>query len=591
MFYRTLIRDPNTGALIISATDSGKVVGYAAAEVRARPAGNFVQSIGEISELVITPEYDGTDAGEKLFATAQAFFERQGVARVFVTQAAVRFAASNGYAPMEGDSPGRLWRTLREGAGLKLEKGLELTVLPFSRAVAKNLSDWLNVNGRFTWVTERYNNAEAMLELDKNKRVQVVPYGGIMAHPDLDLLRLNKGGESAAPGALGQITLNLFAAKDGRTALLIQGIEPGEGFMMMGQLQRRNLDAWRRGAVERIAEWGRQNNFLVYAATPEVIQSVYGELSDLGLRMNFGWWSEEGPFDPATWNGELLTVHADAPMRWYSYFRNDEVMRLPVRRLIVAPPPANVPAKAPASPGVEENAAGLRAFQRILWALQEEAPPGTLTRFEDAGADKASARIGMKFGFRPERVGGSMLVKALSAPSVFNEVEIYTGKGLLEDYVARFPDRLTQEQMVRLSEFMSLDGAKAATAALDLSIVPVFVQSGELFRVAREHMPAVYPGIAFKLIPLPDGKELEAFNWGEMGLALENEMLEPVAQRPAQIAPHRVYPTAEAVAKIDPVNLLALGFRNLMGIPGSQSVQAIIFTDGEGKAHIILMYA
>ncbi len=665
-FFREMIRNPDLGVLVVANEGSGRVVGYALAEVRVRALKDFPASIGQISELVLLPAYRDAKTSRNLLASAQAHFEKQGIGISLVSaddpdEPIVAAARSLGYEPVPGVLfPSRYWRALRPefaagpGGFVTELRGVEVPGV-FSR----NLAGWLKTNGRFSWKTERYGNMEAQMQVGQYDRVQVFPYGDFQSHPELQVLQFNGGGDyAAAPGAFGQILVSTYLTKQGRIAVLIQEARPGDGYKKFNQLQCRTLDVWRRGAIDLIADWARGNNFLVYAATPEIVQFVYPDLSEYNLRVNFGRWDEGGPFEPSLWMNEVVMVHASSvseaqylavPMRWYSYAKNQEVMKLPLRRVDL-PKPVLRGGPAGLAPSLEENPSpiqavvellsqadgrfavgarrgsdligfgvaeidaeapsvgriseftvqqdlqtvgiGARIFQELLWSLM--VVPGVQeVRVNDSSDNGEMARIAGRFDFKQTGVGGSAFRKEISAvPLTIQGIEIHTAKTILESYLPEYSSRLTEKQQNRIEEFMGRQGARAVTATLDLTVVPVYVQSSELYKVAKEHLPGPLAGVAFRLAVLPETEEeLRRFNWGEIGLILENEMLDSLKVKPEKMASVRVYPTAEAVSALDPVQMLVLIFRNTLNIPPSQNVQGILFTDLEGRAHFILMYA
>ncbi len=665
-FFREMVRNPDIGVLVVADDGSGRVVGYLLAEVRVRVLKDFPASIGQISELVLLPSYRDGKTSRNLLASAQDHFEKQGIGTSLVIadgpdSPIATAARSLGYEPVQGTLlPNRYWRALKpEFAAGSGGFVTELSGVELPGVFSRNLAGWLKTNGRFSWKTERYGNIEAQLQVDQYDRIQVFPNGDFLNHSELQSLQFNGGGDYAvAPGAFGQILVSTYLTKPGRIAVVIQEAQPGDGYKKLNQLQRRNLDVWRRGAIDLIADWARSNNLLVYAATPEVVQFVYPDISEYNLRVNSGRWDEGGPFEPSLWMNEVVMVNTRSasevqylavPMQWYSYAKNQEVLKLPLRSREVPksvwrgglgklapdleekPSPiqaavellyqadgrfamgarrgndligfglAEIDAEAPSVGQISEftvqqdpqtRGIGTRIFQELLWSLM--AVPGVQeVRVNDSSDNGEIARIAGRFGFKPTRIGGSTFQKEISAaPITIQGIEIHTAKTVLESYLPEYSRRLTEKQQNTIEEFMGRQGARAVTATLDLTVVPVYVQGSQLYGVAKEHLPGPLAGVEFRLTVLPESEEeLSRFNWGEIGLILENEMLDPLKVKPEKMASLRVYPTAEAVSALDPVQMLTLIFRNALNIPPSQNVQGILFTDLEGRAHFILMYA
>ncbi len=224
------------------------------------------------------------------------------------------------FIPMEVLSISPAVRRPASGGGLEEPFPLTLKPVPFDNALSKKLAGWLN-NTRLQVGTgslegqveatlqhvKKYEEVAASSDLLAFHTFQVGPTPETFARfPWLAVL--NKQPPSAAypnAGSFGQIALSRYKTEEDQLALLIEEVQPSDGYHEINSKHRHQMDGWRRKAVEAIAQAAAVNGYLVFAASAEVIYyaNITAPLSSYETQKNY-----MEPYDPAVWENKILII-------------------------------------------------------------------------------------------------------------------------------------------------------------------------------------------------------------------------------------------------------------------------------------------
>ncbi|MCM8794423.1 MAG: phosphodiester glycosidase family protein [Candidatus Omnitrophica bacterium] len=166
------------------------------------------------------------------------------------------------------------------------------------------------------------------------------------------------------PGSFGQLLLKRYRTLDGRMAILIEEIQPSDGYRSLNQKQRRYLDGWRRQALETVARAAAAAGYLVFSASHNVIYAAYitDPFSFYETRKNY-----IEPYDDAVWGTQDLIVE-DVDM--YRHPTQPTGQQLPWRAF------KNNPTSAGLEDGVELGTAvsvtGTPAFETVSVSVNRE---------------------------------------------------------------------------------------------------------------------------------------------------------------------------------------------------------------------------
>ncbi len=112
----------------------------------------------------------------------------------------------------------------------------------------------------------------------------------------------------------------------------------------------------------------------------------------------------------------------------------------------------------------------------------------------------------------------------------------------------------------------------------------LYAQDRSLFEAAQRDLLSRLPkGIVFevRMIPLKD--------WSSLGLILKDPQLGAEPFNPKNLPVEEVMP--DQVKNLDPAQLIARIYRTRLGIPESQHLEATLFIDEKGMAHLRLLFS
>jgi len=200
--------------------------------------------------------------------------------------------------------------------------------------------EWLNSYGKIEWDGgARYETVQAKLRLnDYLGVIQVEPAkewvmtpSDKLRFPELKNLEKNKEGPHPEKGAFGQIEFGFYAFRNGPLFILIETIQPGDGYPLINNKHRKHLDAWRNKAALKVVQLAELHGMQVFASTPEAIQMMFPELegSDYLLRKNY-----IQPFDDGNWIVQNFSIGLfddkyehlrKRVLPWYAYKGNANI--------------------------------------------------------------------------------------------------------------------------------------------------------------------------------------------------------------------------------------------------------------------------
>jgi len=171
----------------------------------------------------------------------------------------------------------------------------------------EELQKWLETNGAIEWDGgTRYGRVRGRLKRGNEVyKVSIFPedawaredFGFGWRFPELQALQSNPSSWYTPPaGAFGQIVIYIGNLADGRMAVIIEEIQPGDGYRKLSQTQRKNLNNWRKMAVEKIADWAEEKGLPMYGIHLGVRKKDGAELSEYEIETNY-----IGPYDPSRW--------------------------------------------------------------------------------------------------------------------------------------------------------------------------------------------------------------------------------------------------------------------------------------------------
>lgn len=125
-----------------------------------------------------------------------------------------------------------------------------------------------------------YNN-----EMSTISRINVLPDAAWASQfHELAKLQENSGMGHPMPGAFGQIGVRLYLFDGGaRKAVLIEEVQPGDGYRKQTAARQHQLDGWRRWAVGRVVRWAEARGHLVFG--PQ--RAMYDHLAPYEVRKNY----------------------------------------------------------------------------------------------------------------------------------------------------------------------------------------------------------------------------------------------------------------------------------------------------------------
>ncbi|MBI2167858.1 MAG: ATP-binding protein, partial [Candidatus Omnitrophica bacterium] len=173
------------------------------------------------------------------------------------------------------------------------EKGAaeEASPVPFAD-FGRELKEFLDRDGKIAWQAGR-DRVEADLKFVNltEIKVEIRPTPEwLERYPDVrEMLKANQSEEGLRPGrrAFGQFVLGRYRFEDGREALMIDEIQPGDGYRRLSQKRRRRLNPWRRLALRKMAEWAKSRNLVLLAMSDEVIKTVKRSMDEYEIETNY----------------------------------------------------------------------------------------------------------------------------------------------------------------------------------------------------------------------------------------------------------------------------------------------------------------
>jgi len=383
----------------------------------------------------------------------------------------------------------------------------------------------------FHWDGERYG---AVLREAGLLKMAVYPDAALRKEVAIFQQREGAGspdGHVPPLGSLGQVKFDFMQTDDGRLALLIDEIQPSGTFRDLSkELRGRDrLGGWTRGTVEKIAEWGNSQGFLVFGGSRQWIQARYPGLSDEEAQRYY-----TRSYDSPRWEMREVsmgnTYQTLKPKQLWAYRGNAFVE-----------PPAE-----PQDFWLKKWFLGRLGFLpqgRFLYPFGWRGDP------RSAGLEEPMSSLEFLKEFGPEAV-------AAAGPN---------GERALE----------------------WMERANARAVVYDLpSYLPLYVQGKQgtqYFWKAMDHFLA-QPGNLFAIIPVDQDKQ----TWQDLGFILQDPEANPV-DNPKGL-PFRVVPENE-IPGIQTVDVLAAVFRGRLGIPESQFLGALRFTDKQGRDRLVLFSA
>jgi|GEM_PF-4768004 len=202
---------------------------------------------------------------------------------------------------------------------------------PRIQSFRRNLEQWMKQNPKISWdAGPRYGRAEAELDFFPGHPIEVYP-GELWKEPfpELEKLEKNRGGFYPEPGAFGHVTVS-WGWQGDQVALIIDEIQPGDGYRKLTQEQRKHLDGWKRETMTRIIKWAESKGVLLFGTSPEIIQEIYPKISAYEIEENY-----RKPYDPSLWELQDLPLthvrimhHARRLRSWWVYKGNKQKLAL-----------------------------------------------------------------------------------------------------------------------------------------------------------------------------------------------------------------------------------------------------------------------
>ena len=243
----------------------------------------------------------------------------------------------------------------------------------------------------------------------------------------------------------------------------------------------------------------------------------------------------------------------------------------------------------------ERRKSGLatRIFQELIWWIIESGRFRKV-QFTDGSPENEMSRIGKKFFFDTTSKSRFYQKSLGSSSSLLEQVERFSRDAFLREYLTRFNEReidSSRQQEIRI--LMEKERTEAMTAVVDLTTVPIYIQSRELFEVAKKNLPPIYKGILFYPVLLPETTgELDQFRWQEIGFIMEDKKLSSSVPNPKGLPVRRFNAERpEEITRLNAMDLMVEIYRGPLGVPPhAENVRAVLFTDAEGNARLILIY-
>jgi hypothetical protein len=186
--------------------------------------------------------------------------------------------------------------------------------LPKSDDLLIELFEWLKRSPPLMWnAGPRYGQAHIQFRENDITTIEVYPSDlwaktadGQWRFPEMRKLEFQREdglGWYPNPGSFGQIMIMIRLRADGQPVVVIDEIQPADGYRLLSHTQRHQLDSWRRNAVEKIAEWAQLKKLAIYASTPEEMAGEYKRMKPPELRINYA-----DPFVPSAWQKKSVVV-------------------------------------------------------------------------------------------------------------------------------------------------------------------------------------------------------------------------------------------------------------------------------------------
>jgi len=172
----------------------------------------------------------------------------------------------------------------------------------------------------------RYGHVPVRLhnhEMETISRISVLPDPAWAAQfHELTKLQGNTGMGHLIPGAFGQLGVRVYLFDGGRRkAVLIEEVQPGEGYRKQTAKRQHQIDGWRRWAVEQIVRWAEARGHVVFG--PQ--RAMYDHLAPYEIRKNYTEVFRSDRWKPVAFSVGYAAGGLSGAQHRYAYLGNEAI--------------------------------------------------------------------------------------------------------------------------------------------------------------------------------------------------------------------------------------------------------------------------